>query len=126
MVYRFRNKGFYQTISGFKNNYELKGMAEMRVLESRNTAIIKSALYDYLTQMRIFNNYRVMSRKMKSFLMGNKFLEQQFVMKLRYYFKWAENLETPLDKIDVGGERRLADHADREWELMTWNTHPLL
>ena len=67
---------------------------------------------------------RNFSRKGKTYLYGNKYLEQKFILFLRQWFLMPFNVETPVHLIKWGGELRFADQLDRDYELWEYNAHP--
>ena len=70
-------------------------------------------------------SYRNYSRTCKQYFYGDKQMEHALQMELRAAFKIPFRCETPVELIKHGGERRMADQLDRDYELMSYNYHPL-
>ena len=52
--------------------------------------------------------------------------QQQFTLLLRYVYSYpVRYAETPIEKIPYGWRKRFADSSDREFELYSYNQHPL-
>jgi hypothetical protein len=51
-------------------------------------------------------------------------MEEQFIIFLRSVFRHPLTCETPTHLLKHGGERRMADQGDRDFELVNNNTHP--
>ena len=67
---------------------------------------------------------RNFSRKGKSYLYGNKHLEQKFILSLRNFFRIPFESKTPTHLLKWGAEQRFADQMDRDYELWEANAHP--
>jgi hypothetical protein len=69
-------------------------------------------------------SYRNISRHCKQYFYGDKRLEESFILALRTVFLIPQLSETPCHLIKHGGERRMADQLDRDFELISHNQHP--
>ena len=123
MVYKIRNKSFFFTISGNKNNYANKVLNIPIEVKSEMTFAVKS--YDGGPEyIRFYQLYRNISRKLKQYLYGNKKAEEHVMLILREHFKIPYTCETPIHLIQSEPLRRLLNQGDRDYELMSYNTHP--
>lgn len=52
-------------------------------------------------------------------------MEVALQMELRAAFKIPFRCETPVELVKHGCERRMADQLDRDYELMSYNYHPM-
>lgn len=57
--------------------------------------------------------------------MGDKLAEQNFVVYLKKFFSIPLNCESRVDLVG-NGRKRFADQYDREWELYSYNQHPVM
>jgi len=69
-------------------------------------------------------SYRNLSRHCKQYFYGDKKLEEIVILGLRSLFLIPLVSESLTDQIKHGGERRFADQIDRDFELVSYNTHP--
>lgn len=123
MVYKIRNKAFFFTMSGYKNNYHVKVLNDASEPRSDQTYALKT--WDGGPQfIRFHQLYRNISRKCKQYLYGNKQLEERVILQLKEHFNIPFTCETPVHLIQVEPERRFANQADRDYELMASNQHP--
>jgi len=74
--------------------------------------------------LRANQSYRNISRHCKQYFYGDKKLEEIFILGIRYFFLLPQVSETPTDLIKHGGERRMVDQLDRDFELVSYNQHP--
>lgn len=123
MVYKIRNKSFFWTKTGWKNNYFPKSFNMPRPSASESTLAIRCR-YDHHSFLRANQLYRNISRHCKQYFYGDKHLEEVFVLGLRSIFQIPLVSETPTDLIKHGGERRMVDQLDRDFELISYNQHP--
>ena len=123
MVYKIRNKGFFWTKSGWKNNWHPKNLNAPKHFNPSQTFAIRTR-FDHHSFLRMNQQYRNISRHAKQYFYGDKDVEQRFIMHLRNIFHIPYTSETPCHLLKHGGERRLADHLDRDFELVSFNTHP--
>jgi len=123
MVYKIRNKSFFWTKTGWKNNYFPKSFNMPRPSASDSTLAIRCR-YDHHSFLRAHQAYRNFSRHCKQYFYGDKKLEEIFILGLRTFFKIPLVSDTPTDLIKHGGERRMVDQLDRDFELVSYNTHP--
>ena len=122
MVYRISNKGFY--------NFALA--TSLRAFTARKTKTQLEVsrhvtLQVHITRyagMRIFHNYRRISRAWKQFLMGDKIAEQLAILTLKEHFMRPFKYEAPLENSFYIG-RTFADLWDRHYSLFAQNQHPL-
>ena len=70
-------------------------------------------------------SYRNFSRTCKQYFYGDKDMEAALQMELRIAFRIPFTVETPVELVKHGCERRMADQLDRDYELMSYNYHPL-
>ena len=123
MVYKIRNKSFFVTISGNKNNYANKVLNVPIDVKTEMTFAVKN--FDGGPEfIRFHQLYRNISRKMKQYLYGNKKAEEHVILSLREHFKIPYTCETPIHLIQSEPLRRLVNQGDRDYELMSYNTHP--
>ncbi len=61
---------------------------------------------------------------MKQYLYGDRRLEEVAILMLRQNFLIPLTCQTPVHLMKADAERRFADQADREFELVNQNTHP--
>ena len=123
MVYKIRNKAFFWTRGGYKNNWFPKHFNMPKAQDPDVTFALKSRT-DHMSYLRLFQNYRNYSRLCKKYFYGDRALEEKFIIALRDIFRVPLTCETPTHLIKHGGERRMADQADRDFELISNNTHP--
>jgi len=123
MVYKIRNKSFFWTKTGWKNNYFPKSFNMPRPSASESTLGIRCR-YDHHSFLRAHQSYRNLSRHCKQYFYGDKELEEIFILGLRSFFLIPLVSETPTDLIKHGGERRMVDQLDRDFELVSYNQHP--
>jgi len=123
MVYKIRNKSFFWTKTGWKNNYFPKSFNMPRPSSSESTLAIRCR-YDHHSFLRAHQSYRNISRHCKQYFYGDKKLEEVFILGLRTLFLIPQVSETPTDLIKHGGERRMVDQLDRDFELVSYNHHP--
>lgn len=124
MVYKIRNKGLFMTINGFKNNYFQKVLNDYMPLGPETTYALQIR-QDYFSYIRIIQAYRNISRKSKQYLYGDKEAQQSLILFLQYQFRRPLNGETPLHLLKYGAARRFADQIERDYELVSYNQHPL-
>ena len=123
MVYKIRNKAFFWTRAGWKNNWHPKNFNSPRPSHSDYTVGVRCR-YDHHSFLRANQLYRNISRTCKQYFYGDKRLEELFQLGLRSLFHIPFYSECLTDQIKHGGERRMVDQADRDWELVSYNTHP--
>lgn len=123
MVYKIRNKSFFMTPSGWKNNYNVKVLNEVTNIVSSQTYIIRS-VEDANPYIRYFAQYRNISRKVKQFLYGDKDLENMVTMWMKERFNYVLNVETPIQLVQPAPDHRIISQGDRDYELILNNTHP--
>lgn len=124
MVYKIRNKSFFWTQGGWKNNWFPKDMGPApAAFNPKATACIVTR-YDHHSFLRMHQQYRNLSRYGKQYLYGDSQMEQCFQGFLRTLFHTPFNGETPVHLIRNGGERVMADQLDRDVELFSYNVHP--
>ena len=76
------------------------------------------------TGMRIYHCYRNTSRAAKRYLMGDKVLEQLFILTLKEHFFRPFRYRAPIENTPYLG-RSFADLMDRHYALFAQNQHPL-
>lgn len=123
MGYKIRNKAFLQTIHGFHNNYHHKTLCDVLPIVPHETLALRTR-YDYLSFIKTLQNYRNIYRKVKQYFMGDKDLERTFLMYFKDFFRTPFTAHTPVELIPHA-ERRFSDQFDREWELYSYNQHPM-
>ena len=101
MGFRLRNKSFYFTADGFRNRYRIKVLNSPIPIKSEETVIMKTPL-DHHSFVRTVQNYRNISRHVKSFLYGDELLEQEFILKLKKFFRIPMTTKVPVDQIVHG------------------------
>jgi len=74
MVYKIRNKSFFWTKSGWKNNYYGKVTIAARPSNPETTLAV-TCRYDHMSFLRANQSYRNISRHCKQYFYGNKELE---------------------------------------------------
>ena len=89
MVYKIRNKSFFWTRAGWKNNWHPKNFNAPRPSHSEFTMGIRCR-YDHHSFLRAYNSYRKISRNCRQYFYGSRELEVIFQLtKLtRKYSKW--------------------------------------
>ena len=97
MVYKIRNKGFYNTMGGQNSarvfiNKKTKLYAEMGRFVTLQVHITR------YTQLRILHNYRNISRATKQFMMGDKFLERMMVLTLKEHYFQPLYYKAPIEQ----------------------------
>jgi len=123
MVYKIRNKSFFWTKTGWKNNYFPKSFNMPRPTNSEQTQGVRTRM-DHNSFLRAHHGYRNISRHCKQYFYGDKRLEETFILGLRTFFIAPLVADTPVELIKHGAERRLVDQLDRDFELVSYNTHP--
>lgn len=123
MVYKIRNKNFFNTFSGFKNNYRPRVIAEVSEIRPFRTFALKDH-GNLHTFIRMHQVYRNISRKCKQYFYGNKELEEIFIVNLRKIFHLPKTFETPYELVLGGPARRFTEHLERDYELISGNCHP--
>ena len=122
IVYKIRNKGFVNW----------GGATSPRIFTARKTKTTLDisrhvTLQVHLTRysgMRLFHNYRRISRAWKQFLMGDKISEQLAILVLKYHMSRPFSYQTPLEN-NWYLARTFADLWDRHYSLFVANQHPL-
>ncbi len=123
MVYKIRNKAFFFTLSGYKNNYCPKVLNLPVDVKSDTTFCFKT--YDGGPELiRFCQLYRSISRKVKQYLYGNKEVEEHVLNVIRQHFKIPFLCDTPINLITSEPIRRFLNQGDRDYELLSYNTHP--
>lgn len=124
MGYKIRNKSLYYTVDGFKNNHRYKILHDYIPAIAEQTSVLSVPL-DYLSTIRTIQSYRNISRHSKKFFLGDKFAEQNFILYLKEFFMTPETCES---QVELQGNhlKRFADQFDREWELFSYNQHPVM
>jgi len=74
MVYKIRNKSFFWTKSGWKNNYHGKVTISERPSNPETTLSIRCR-YDHMSFLRAHQSYRNISRHCKQYFYGDKEME---------------------------------------------------
>ena len=123
MVYKIRNKAFFLTQSGYKNNYHCKVLNDVTDINPSQTYIIKTHA-DIHPYIRYFAQYRNTSRKVKQYLYGDKEAENVAILMIQREFTQIWRNETPIKLVQPGPDQRLVGQGDREYELINNNTHP--
>ena len=123
MVYKIRNKNFFNTFSGYKNNYSPKVIAEVSEVRPTRTFALKE-MGNLHTFIRMHQVYRNLSRKCKQYLYGNRELEEAFIVNLRKFFLLPRHFDTPVHLLLGGPDRRFTEHLERDYELVAANCHP--
>ena len=72
----------------------------------------------------MYQSYRNLSRYFKQYFYGDRRIEEAFLIGLREAFTFPLTCETPVELSKFDPERRLADQADREVEMASFNYHP--
>ena len=123
MVYRIRNKSFFNTFSGYKNNYHAKIISDPTPVKSFKTSLVKNfgQIHAFI---RLNQAYRNISRTCKKYIGGNKELEETMIMGLRKLFHIPFTCQTPVELIVLGPEKRFTEHVERDYELVSANVHP--
>eukprot|EP00345_Euplotes_harpa_P011136 CAMPEP_0168344790 /NCGR_PEP_ID=MMETSP0213-20121227/17073_1 /TAXON_ID=151035 /ORGANISM="Euplotes harpa, Strain FSP1.4" /LENGTH=219 /DNA_ID=CAMNT_0008352693 /DNA_START=1 /DNA_END=660 /DNA_ORIENTATION=+ len=122
MVYKIRNKGFVNW----------GGATSPRVFVARKTKSNLEVgrhvtLQVHMTRysgMRIFHNYRRISRAWKQFMMGDKMYEQMSILILKQHFSRPFTYDAPIENAPYLG-RTFSDLWDRHYSLFATNQHPL-
>lgn len=57
--------------------------------------------------------------------MGNKEAEQNFIVWIKSFFQIPFNCESKVELVG-NARKRFADQYDREWELYSYNQHPMM
>lgn len=123
MVYKIRNKAFFLTQSGWKNNYHAKVLNDVTDVNSSQTYIIRTHV-DAPPLIRYYAQYRNISRKVKQFLYGDRAAENLATLWIKAKFRHALDADTPIELVQPGPDQRLINQGDREYELIGLNTHP--
>lgn len=123
MVYKFRNKSLFWTLSGYKNNYRSNVLLMPTDYVAQNLYAMKT-YQDHHSFLRAHQLYRNMSRTCKQYLYGDKHMEERFTVALKNWFTVPLTSETPTHLLKYGGERRFVDQGERDFELMSYNQHP--
>ena len=123
MVYKIRNKNFFWTRGGWKNNWFPKHLNMPKPFGPESTFAIRTR-YDHHSFLRMHQSYRNLARHAKQYFYGDRETEEGFTETLRQIFNIPRTYETPVHLIKHGGERRMADQLDRDVELFSYNTHP--
>ena len=123
MVYRLRNKNLFMTANGFKNNYyhNCLNMPKEIIPETSFSLQTRS---DHHSFLRLVQSYRNFSRGFKQYMYGDRKLEEMFLIALRQAYTLPLWSETPTHLMKDEAERRFADSADRDYELIHHNYHP--
>ncbi|KAL4493628.1 hypothetical protein ABPG72_004121 [Tetrahymena utriculariae] len=123
MGYKIRNKSIFWTRAGWKNNWHPKNFNAPRPSYGEFTMGIRCR-NDHHSFLRYVQTYRNMSRHCKQYFLGDKQLEETFILGLRSLFLVPYDSQCLTDQIKHGGERRFVDQLDRDFELISYNTHP--
>lgn len=123
MVYKIRNKAFFLTMSGWKNNYHIRVLNDVSVPNVEQTFLL-DAHEDAPPMVRYYAQYRNISRKIKQYLYGDKELENIATLWIKEKFQMILYFETPIHLVQPAPERRITAQGDRDYELINNNTHP--
>jgi hypothetical protein len=123
MVYKIRNKSFFWTRGGWKNNHNPKHFNIPRPNHPELTMAIRTRI-DHHSFLRANQAYRNLSRYAKQYFYGDKKLEEVFILAIKDVFHAPFYSETLTHLIKHGGERRLVDQLDRDVEIASYNYHP--
>ena len=122
MVYKIRNKGF--DIFGAATSPRVFNARKTKIsLEMGRHVTIQTHITRY-NQMRLFHNYRRISRAWKQFLMGDKLAEQMAILTLKSQITRPLNYNAPIENNWYMG-RTWADIWDKHYSLFSTNQHPL-
>ena len=122
MVYRIRNKGFNVWAPATSPRVFTARKTKITLEISRHVTL-QTHISKY-AGMRLFHNYRRISRAWKQFLMGDKIAEQLAILTLKAHIARPFNYEAPLENSFYIG-RTWADIWDKHYSLFAANQHPL-
>ncbi|CAK89553.1 unnamed protein product (macronuclear) [Paramecium tetraurelia] len=122
MVYKIRNKSFFWTRAGWKNNWHPKNFNAPRPSSSEFTIGIRCR-YDHNSFLRgneinLINQHTIHTER------SQDTAKELFQMGLRTFFIVPHIAECQVTQIKHGGERRMVDQIDRDFELVSYNSHP--
>ena len=122
MVYRIRNKGFNVWAPATSPRAFTARKTKTQLEISRHVTL-QTHISRY-AGMRLFHNYRRISRAWKQFLMGDKIAEQFAILTLKSHIARPFNYEAPIENAFYIG-RTWADIWDKHYALFSTNQHPL-
>ena len=122
MVYRIRNKGFH-VFAPLTSPRAFTARKTKISLEVTRHVTLQTHISRY-AGMRLFHNYRRISRAWKQFLLGDKLAEQFAILTLKAHIARPFNYETPVENSFYLG-RTWADIWDKHYSLFAHNQHPL-
>ncbi|CAI2379473.1 unnamed protein product [Moneuplotes crassus] len=122
MVYRIRNKGFNVWAPAVSPRAFTARKTKTSLEVSRHVTL-QTHISRY-AGMRLFHNYRRISRAWKQFLMGDKIAEQLAILTLKSHIARPFNYNAPIENSFYVG-RTWADIWDRHYSLFASNQHPL-
>ena len=122
MVYRIRNKGF-NVWAPATTPRAFTARKTKTALEISRHVTLQTHISRY-AGMRLFHNYRRISRAWKQFLMGDKIAEQLAILTLKSHISRPFHYDAPVGNSFYIG-RTWADIWDRHYSLFASNQHPL-
>ena len=122
MVYRIRNKGFNIWAPSTSPRAFVARKTKINLEVTRHVTL-QTHLSRY-SGMRLFHNYRRISRTWKQFLMGDKIAEQYAILVLKNHIARPFNYDAPIENAFYIG-RTWADIWDKHYSLFATNQHPL-
>ena len=121
MVYIIRHKGFWEFAPG-RGHYDQNFHSFIKLIDppKPQTMFITRKNESYFP-FRYLHVYRTLKRAGNQFFQGNEYFQNAWTLSLRCMFKRP----TPEVFSRYGGWEMLVHKAERHWELMTYNQHPM-
>ena len=123
MPFKIRNRGHYS----FGNHPQFSRMTDFK---GNRDLIHAERILSYLgpttryADMIILHNYRGISRSFKQFSMGDRLLENSFILEIKNLYNIPNTFKAPLKNLRHF-KRSLAEILDRHYAMFAHNTHPL-
>lgn len=96
MVYKIRNKQFYAHMGGGMNSARVFPNKKTQLNPQLDRHVTFQVHVTRFTSLRLYHNYRNISRATKQFMMGDRFLEQLMILQLKSYYTFPNSYEAPI------------------------------
>ena len=96
MVYKIRNKQFYAYMGGGMNSARVYPNKKTQLNPQLERHVTFQVHITRFTSLRLYHNYRNISRATKQFMMGDRILEQLMILQLKAYYTFPNTYEAPI------------------------------
>lgn len=96
MVYKIRNKQFFAYMGGGMNSARVYPNKKTQINPQLERHVTFQVHITRFTSLRLYHNYRNISRATKQFMMGDRILEQLMILQLKEYYTFPNKYKAPI------------------------------